>query len=421
LASAVDRWAAGRWAVAVVAGVALAARLAYLWLATWDVPPRSDAVQYMDLGRVLADGLGYVDTFPQLALHQTAFRPPGYPAVLGLLFTATGPSYQAARYLNVALGVGVVVWTFLLVRRHLGPRAAALTGLLVAFIPNFLGNDTYPLSDTLSMLLLVGLLWFLLERNWWASGLLCGALVLTRPSAQFLVVVVAVWLWHRIGWRRGWKAALGLTAIVAVVMGGWVVRNWVQLGEPLFVTSNGFNLAARYSKAATDDGAFVDANADPRFEDIRLTQFDEAVWDRTLRDIALDNVTANPSVVPRVVAGNVAGFFELDQETNDNADHIDGRSGTVRDWTLWAFFPFAVVGTAALWLRRRLELVGLAGVVAVYFFVVTVAFASPPRLRAPVELMWAIGIGALAAGAGARRGRSTDAEAVERDEVACSV
>ena len=382
--------------MAVVAAVALAVRLAYLWLGTWDLGPRSDAKQYLDLGRALSDGQGYVDVYPQLALHQTAFRPPGYPGVLGLVFTVTGPSYEAARYLNVVLGTAVVVATFLLVRRHLGPRAAAVTALLVAFIPNFLANDTYPLSDTLSMLLLVGVLWFLLERNWWASGLLLGALVLTRPSAQFLVVVAAIWLWHRIGWRTGWRPALGLTLIVAVCMGGWVVRNWVQVGEPVFVTSNGFNLAARYSEPATDDDGFVDAQADPRFSDIALTIFKEAEWDRALRRLALDNIRDHPSVVPEVVWRNTTGFFEVgDAQLNDDAERVDGRNETVRDWTLWAFYPFAVAGTVALWLRRRLPLVGLAGVTAVYFFVVTVAFASPPRLRAPVELMWAIGIGAL--------------------------
>lgn len=397
----------------MVAAVALVARLAYLWLQTWNVEARSDAIQYMDLGRVLSDGQGYVDTYPQIVLHQTAFRPPGYPGLLAVLFSVTGPSYEAARYLNVVLGTGVVVWTFLLVRRHLGPRPAVVTAALVAFIPNFLGNDTYPLSDSLSMLLLVGVLWFLLERNWWASGLLLGALVLTRPSAQFFVVVVAVWLWHRLGWRAGWRQALGLTLIVGVCMGGWTVRNWVELGEPVFVTSNGFNLAARYSRAATDDEAFVDANADPRFEDVRLTQFDETKWDRVLRKKALDNIRENPRVVAQVVGRNVSGFFELGEyQANDNADRIDGRSVTIRDWTLWLFYPFAVVGTVALWLRRRAPLVGLAGVTAIYFFVVTVAFASPPRLRAPVELMWAIGIGALFM---ARRARDEEPEVVEAD------
>jgi 4-amino-4-deoxy-L-arabinose transferase-like glycosyltransferase len=409
--SALDRFASRRGAIAAVAGLALVVRLAYLWLATWNVQPRSDAVQYLDLGRVLSNGQGYVDIYPQLYLHQTAFRPPGYPSVLGLMFTVTGPSYDAARYLNVLLGTAVVVCTFLLVRRHLGPRAAVVTAVLVTFIPNFLANDTYPLSDALSMLLLVGVMWFLLERNWWASGLLLGTLVLTRPSAQFLVVVAAVWLWHRLGWRTGWRQALGLALIVGVFMGGWMVRNWVQLGEPVFVTSNGFNLAARYSKPATDDETFIDANADPRFDDIRLTQFNETEWDRTLRQRALDNIKDDPAVVPEVVWRNVRDYLELrSRSSNDHAESIDGRSMTVRDWTLWLFYPFAVIGTIALWLRRRLPLVGLAGITAIYFFLVTVAFASPPRLRAPVELMWAIGIGALFAVT-----RSNDDEA-DRDD-----
>ncbi len=372
-------------------------RLVYLFGFTWNTPPRSDAIQYMDLGRVLSEGRGYVDTFPQLYLHATAFRPPGYPGVLALLFSVTGASYQAARFLNVGFGVLVVVGVYLLVRRHVGPRAAIVAALLTSVIPNFLGNDTYPLSDTLSMLLLVVVLWFLMERNWWAAGLACGALVLTRPSAQFLVVVLAVWLWHRLGWRTGWRAALGFSVIVGVFMGGWMVRNWIQLGEPVFVTSNGFNLSAKYSKAATDDGHFIDPNEDARFDDrnVRLAQFNEVRWDTVLRGIAVDNIREDPAVVAQVVGGNVRDYFEFNRSSNDYADRIDGRSETVRDWTLWAFYPFAVLGTVALILRRREALVGLAGLVALYFFVVTIAFASPPRLRTPVELMWCIGVGAL--------------------------
>jgi hypothetical protein len=115
-----------------------------------------------------------------------------------------------------------------------------------------------------------------------------------------------------------------------------------------------------------------------------------------LRQLALDNIRAHPSVVPKVIAGNVVDYFELGERSRaEDEDRLDGRSDTVRTWTLWLFYPFAIGGTVALWLRRRLPLVGLAGLTAIYFFVLTVAFTSPPRLRAPVELMWAIGIGSL--------------------------
>jgi hypothetical protein len=77
------------------------------------------------------------------------------------------------------------------------------------------------------------------HRPGWA-GAACGLLVLTRPSAQLLVVVVAAWLI----WRAGWRSAVRFGVVTIVVVAPWVFRNWVIVGTPTVVTSNGFNLVS---------------------------------------------------------------------------------------------------------------------------------------------------------------------------------
>lgn len=383
-----------RAVVLVTAGTALVARLAYWVLATPDRRLTSDAAQYDYLASNLAEGQGFSDYFPQMELHPTAFRPPGYPAVLSIVYRVLWPSPGIGRGVNVLIGVAVVVALVLLVDRHLGRRSALAAGLAVALWPNLIANDTYVLTEPLSLLLLVGLLWFLLEDRWLLAGLLTGCLVLTRPSAQYLVVILAAYLLWKLGWRR----ALLFAGATAVVVAPWLVRNWIQLGSPVLVTSNGFNYAALYSPPADEHGAFIDATRHPYFDDRRLDQFDEVLWDRNLRRTAIDHVKERPAVVPEVVGRNVTTMFELEPWRNRAPDRLDGRSMGVRSATFWVLWPLVVLGVAGMARRgRRHRLVLLAALIGGYFTLASLVFVSPPRLRSPMELMLVIGAAALLA------------------------
>lgn len=374
-----------------VALVALLARAAYWGLATPDRILRSDASQYDFLAKNLAEGRGYVDVYPWLELHPTAFRPPGYPSLLGAVYWGLWPSPGIGRAVNVVLGVAVAATVVLLVDRHLGRRSAVAAGLGVALWPNLIANDTYVLTEPLSLLLLVAVLWCVLDQRWAAAGIATGLLVLTRPSAQYLVVVLAGWVL----WRAGWRRAVVLVGVTALVVAPWVVRNQVEMGSPVLVTSNGFNYAALYSPPADEADRFVDPTQHPWFDDRRLDQADEVVWDRNLRDLAVDHVRDRPAVVPEVVWRNTRAYFELQPSLNDQAEALDGRHAGVRSWTSWLVWPLVVLGTWGLVRHRRTPLVLLSGIVAAYFTLASLVFVAPPRLRAPMELGLVIGAAAL--------------------------
>lgn len=382
-----------RTLVACAAGLALLTRLAYLILATGDLPLTSDAAQYDFLATNLARGDGFVDRFPQLEIHPTAFRPPGYPALLGLVYKVLWPSPGIGRGLNIVIGVAVVAALTLLVRRHLGRRAALAAGVTAAVLPNFIANDTYILTEPLSLLLLLGLMAAVLEDRWAWAGVATGLLVLTRPSAQYLVILLALYLAWRIGWRR---AAL-FTLVAAAIVAPWILRNWAQLGSPVLVTSNGFNYAALYSPPADELGAFIDPLRHPYFDDRRLDQFDEVTWDRNLRETAIDHVRDRPAVVPEVMWRNTRAMFELDPSLNVGAEEVDGRSMTIRHATYWVIWPLVLLGVAGIVVQRRQAVVMVAGTIAAYFTAASLVFVAPPRLRAPMELMLIIGAAALLA------------------------
>ena len=228
-----------RWLL-VVGLSALLVRFVYVLVVLRHYSPVSDALHYHTLAEAIGDGRGFVHDFPFGRPHATAFRPPLYPLLLGGVYAVTGPKLGAAQALNVVLGSGVAVLAALLAWRMAGWRAGVVTGLVAAVYAPLVFNDGPPLSEPLGLLLLVATVLLLREgRAAWA-GVTSGLLVLTRPSAQFFVVVVTGWVLWRLGLRR--VCLYG--ACVALVVAPWVARNWVRLGTPVLVTSNGFNLNA---------------------------------------------------------------------------------------------------------------------------------------------------------------------------------
>ena len=383
-----------RRVLGVVGPVAVAAvvRVAYWALVTPDYVPRSDDAQYAEIAHNLAEGHGFAMHFPQLMVHPTAFRPPLYPGLLGGVYAVFGSRVGAGRVLNLLLGLVVVALAQQLAQGVAGRWAGIVCGLAVALYPPLVANDVVLLSEPLGLVILLGLALALQHDRILLAGVLCGLLLLERPSAQVTVIVVALWVL----WRVSWKAALRLTLVAALVVAPWVVRNWIQLGAPVLVTSNGFNLAAMYSPQARASDSFVDPVFDPRFDDLRLAQFDEIVWQRELQRLALQELRRHPSRVAAIVRGNLAAEFELKPSFNTSAEELDGRNLTFRSWTLPLFYVVSLVGLAGLLMRWRVPIVQLLLAIVAASVVSSLLFVAPPRLRAPFDVLCCVGVGLAA-------------------------
>ncbi len=192
--SAVGRETLGRRTLLTIAAVALLVRVVYCLLALRGYAPTTDDAHYNDIATKVADGQGIASQFPYLWTHPTAFRPPLYPVLLGGLYSVFGVHVGVAQAFNVLLGTGVVVLVALLAFR-LGGRTAALVAAGVATVhPALLANDGVILTEPLALLLMLAVLLALDRERVVLAGLFAGLLVLTRPSAQLFVPVLAVCL-----------------------------------------------------------------------------------------------------------------------------------------------------------------------------------------------------------------------------------
>lgn len=247
-----------------------------------------------DAYRGLAERWAATGTFGRLSetgtMVATAYRPPLYPWLLSWLawFNHSGPaeawSGQRVHPIAIALLHGVLgAWTCVLTwsvgqRLGLTSRQSGLAAMLVLVDPILVRQSMLVMTETTAT-------WLGLLVWWWAlrcmpagtpamlpagfvaktssrmslgavcSGAVLGGLLgmatLCRPTALAWIVlwggaVLAGWLWKSgrhaltgMDWQRGCWMSFGAAMALAMVLGGWYVRNRVELGVGIATTTHG--------------------------------------------------------------------------------------------------------------------------------------------------------------------------------------
>lgn len=259
--------------VALVAVLVAGAVLRIAWAAVapeepeWDPVP-SDPGWYLFIGDMVSEGEGYSYVVDEdFETQATGYYPPGYPLVLGGVFWLTDAlpgdvsDLDAAVALNVLLSVATIALVFELGRRVVNARVGLAAAGVMALWPNLVFHSGVVLTETLTLFLLVALFLVVLASAGVARspgrwrlltvGALFGMVGLVRPtSLVFAPVFLFFWL------PSGARKAIGRTALVAAatfaVILPWTARNWVQLGEPVLISTNtGDNLCIGYNPDAT--------------------------------------------------------------------------------------------------------------------------------------------------------------------------
>jgi len=236
--------------VGVLAVVALAGALRLAWVLYAKTEPLwfFDPWHYDRLAAALAEGRGYVNEAGQA----TAYYPPGYPAVLGVVYWLAGHRPVAGEALNVVLGAlttGLVYW---IGSRAFGRAAGLLAALAFAVFPSHILYVSQLHSEvvfTAAYLLALGLLLAAPppgDRHWvpfWpAAGLVIGVAALIRPVALSLLAVIPFVLRPRgTPWPALARGTLLALVATAVAVTPWVVRNAIRVGAPTIATNAGID------------------------------------------------------------------------------------------------------------------------------------------------------------------------------------
>ena len=358
----------------------------------------ADAVEYNALALNLDSGKGYV-LEPG---HPTAFRAPGFPLLLALLFRISYANYLLVYLALCTAGSLTCLVTYALAREFLTEGYARLAGFLAAIYLPSVHSSSVLLTETPYTLLLGIALWLLLvylrRPSTWLL-LLTGAILsyatITRPIA---ILVPAFWLpalfvaeRYRIG--RTIQRLIPLVAAMMLFVVPWSVRNYQVFHRPVMIATNG---GSTYYGANNDTvlhnfkyvGNWVSTTELPGRNLIDATP-DEVSHDHMEWTLGLNWTKSHLKDIPLLTAYKVARFW-LPDTTSLNRKFVLMQ--------LYGYSPFGVVILIGLFLSlRRKEnplsapWLALHGILALNIFMIVVFYGSG-RFRdsiAPVMMVYA--------------------------------
>lgn len=224
--------------------LALGLRVGYLFIAgVAHRPPQFDGIEYDLLATNQANGQGFTLTVGQ----PHAFRPPGFPSYIALLYRVFGRSYFAIRFSNAFLGALTCLLIYAFTKNVWRWQTALFASLGAAFHPLliYFTGLIYPESLILFLLALV----FLLATNAMRSrrirempliALVFGFLTYLRPSLLALGLAQTVWVQvslDRIKERILASSVLVLGIILILIP--WNIRNFQVFDDFIWISTNG--------------------------------------------------------------------------------------------------------------------------------------------------------------------------------------
>jgi 4-amino-4-deoxy-L-arabinose transferase-like glycosyltransferase len=336
---------------------------------------------------------------------RSVFRLPGYPAILAATFHV---SYRPVWALvQIAMDVALVALVYALGRDLLGRRVALVGALLQALSPLAMAASVRLLSDGPYATVFLLTVWLLVkhirsgDRKWLiASAVAMAAACYIRPIGPVMAGAAVLFLLVRPGRRV--KQALAYAAIVAVLLGPWVIRNGTATGY--WGLSNNFSVTLfGYSAAITLETAEDRTPAEVQTELLsrvrrRLPpdEQDPDVGDLSAayRSVAIETITSYPWTYARLhLGGSLAFWLPGATDVLEIAGLTTGQRGTLgvlrREGLPAAVEHYFEGDPAALALAGGL---GLVYVVRAVGLVVFVVLACRWWRKLPAVAWWLIAV-----------------------------
>jgi 4-amino-4-deoxy-L-arabinose transferase-like glycosyltransferase len=367
---------------------------------------RGDEVFYDETARFWVDGKLWWGTLPFGEAHPTAWKPPLYPAFVGMLYTVFGEEPVRAEYAQSLLAALTVLLTWALARRLFGVRAAVVAAWAVALFP--LAFEYYGLlfPEALAIPLTVLALYLFIERPPTVPraalvGAVIGVGLLVRPTSVFLFAGVLAAFIVGVGWRRG--AVLTALAVVAaaLVVAPWTIRNYYeQDGFIPISVQDGAVYGTFNEEAAREDftwRAFL--RNPPAVLEERDPDTSEAELRAEMQEFAYEYIEDNPDSLPKAFFWNgIVRFWDF-RSPQDAVDEVafQGRSRTVRWIGLGMYYLLLPLAAFGLWRLRRWPAVFAPVLAIVIAASLTFTVIGGTRYRAPLEPLLVVLAASLAA------------------------
>jgi 4-amino-4-deoxy-L-arabinose transferase-like glycosyltransferase len=366
-----------RLATIVAAGVAL--RALYLFTVARHVSGVGDWWFYHWQANDLASGRFFVEPFRLRLQHRTfpsAGHPPLYPALLSIVSWLGGTSVMWHRAFGLLCGTASMTLMGLLGRRVGGERLGLAAAGVCAAYPLMVIVDGALMSETAYTPLVILVLLAAFARRSLLLGAAIGVAALCRSEALLLLPILA---WP-VTWRAGGLGRVALATLgCALAVGPWTLRNAIQLGHLVPISTNdstviaGANCAGTYS--GEDIGFWRLDCLPPRKVDNEAAQSD--IWRADGLRYAREHVSRLLVVIPVRILRTVSLYQPRRQVLFAEGRWIRGEQMAVASFYLLALLSF--IGGWRL--RRAGTPLAILLAPAVVVLITVVIGYGHPRLR----------------------------------------
>jgi 4-amino-4-deoxy-L-arabinose transferase-like glycosyltransferase len=184
----------------------------------------------------------------------TAYRPPGYPFFLSVLYSVFGHQPVTGAIANVFIGVVIIIIGYYISARVWSEKVGRWTAFLFTIFPSQILFVNLLASEPLfTALFLMAILIFIPKNisgdlKWYyllVGGIILGLATLVRPITQLYLILPLVY-WYFVT-KKPKKVVFYFLIVCmgfALAVAPWMIRNYNTKGKMLISTSAGINLLA---------------------------------------------------------------------------------------------------------------------------------------------------------------------------------
>jgi 4-amino-4-deoxy-L-arabinose transferase-like glycosyltransferase len=391
------------WEIALLAAIVVAAfalRLAWTFIA--DARPTQitsgDPFFYDSFGQFIARGQGMIRTTGEVTAQWT----PGYPVILAVIFKLFGHSIFLVKLLNVTLGAATCLLVYAIGRKVFNRGVGLVAAAALALFPSQIYQPTMVMTETMATFLIAAfvclIVFFAMDSMTWRRAVVVGAFIgvttFVRGETILLALpLVIVWALAGRSLLAGVKYGAIALGVTALVISPWVLRNWVELGYPILVsTGSGENLISGHWDGADGEGSFVPViETNQMYDGYGYPKKETLVYKEQVRS-AVSFAVNNPRAELELIPKKVFKFYHADSKvllwiekgTLDNPAFTateESHWRAIADVYYWVALAVAGLG-APFWLARRNPgRVLLLLIVAYYTFLFGFVFVGEQRFH----------------------------------------
>lgn len=200
-----------------------------------------DSLQYHSLALSIRDHFSFAND---------AFRTPGYPAFLAIIYTIFGAHPFAGIFVNIFLNLFSIILIYKIGELLFSERVGFIAAVLFTLDLHHTIFIYYILTETIyTTIFLAGLYYYIkgLKSNqlnyFFLVGIIYGISALVRPISQYYIagIIVFTLLWYFKEWKKGLKFAVLIAFSYFIAIAPWGMRNYIKYDHFALSNIKGYN------------------------------------------------------------------------------------------------------------------------------------------------------------------------------------